>query len=67
MFLPNVPISSSISPEERAFFARLAALNVALESTRAGKTAQRFCHNAQSSETLLAAFLNEIRTAPLKA
>lgn len=64
MPLPNIPLSNGLSHEERAFFARLAALNGAIESSKAGNTAQRFCANAQSSDALLAAFLKEIQAIP---
>jgi len=50
-----------MSHEERAFFARLAALNVAFESAAAGKTAQSYGHRALSSDALLEAFLHEIQ------
>ena len=66
MSSPKAPANQATSNEERAFFARLAALNVAVESTRAGKTAQSFCQTAQASESLLAAFLDEISAAPVK-
>ncbi|OFZ69373.1 MAG: hypothetical protein A2Z01_01050 [Betaproteobacteria bacterium RBG_16_58_11] len=58
----HAPAAIFTSHEERAFFARLAALNVAFESARAGKPAQSFGHRAQSSEALLTAFLSEIQT-----
>ncbi|MHB1232015.1 MAG: hypothetical protein ACYCZQ_05455 [Burkholderiales bacterium] len=56
------PSRPSTSHEERAFFTRLAALNLAFESARAGQKAQSFCHGAQASEVLLAAFLDQIKT-----
>ena len=55
------PEATPMSHEERAFFARLAAMNAAFESARAGKTAQSFGHRALSSDTLLEAFLQEIQ------
>jgi len=50
-----------MSHEERAFFARLAALNMAFESAATGKAAQSFGHRALSSDALLEAFLYEIQ------
>jgi hypothetical protein len=61
MRIHHAPAAIPASHEERAFFARLAALNVAFESARAGKTAQSFGHRAQSSDALLTAFLSEIQ------
>ena len=57
----HAPVASPMSHEERAFFARLAALNVAFESASAGKTAQSYGHRALSSDALLEAFLLEIQ------
>ncbi|MBI5751414.1 MAG: hypothetical protein HZA59_04625 [Hydrogenophilales bacterium] len=57
----HVPAAIPTSHEERAFFARLAALNVFFESARAGKAAQGFGHRALSSDAILEAFLQEIQ------
>lgn len=57
----HAPVAVPMSHEERAFFARLAAMNAAFESARAGKTAQSFGHRALSSDALLEAFLQEIQ------
>ena len=65
MPLPSFPQIKSLSHEERAFFCRLAALNVGMEASKAGGIAQRFCHNAQSIEVLLAAFLKVLQTSSI--
>ena len=57
----HAPVAAPMSHEERAFFARLAAMNAAFESARAGKTAQSFAHRALSSDALLETFLQEIQ------
>ena len=57
----HAPVAAPMSHEERAFFARLAAMNAAFESARAGKTAQSFAHRALSCDALLETFLQEIQ------
>ena len=61
MRIHSAPTAISMSHEERAFFTRLAAMNAAFESARAGKTAQSFGYRALSSDALLKAFLQEIQ------
>ena len=65
MSAPSNPINSD-TYEERAFFAQLAALNATVESAKAGNSAQQLYQNANLNETLLAAFLHELKTIPLK-
>ena len=55
-------LNSAKSNEERVYFARLAALNAALEAARAGTTASDFGHRALTSDTVLASFLYEIQS-----
>jgi len=61
MHTHHAPVTNPMSHEERAFFARLAALNMAFESAATGKAAQSFGHRALSSDALLEAFLHEIQ------
>jgi hypothetical protein len=65
MSAPSNPINSG-TYEERAFFAQLAALNATVESAKAGDSAQQLFQNASLNETLLAAFLHELKTTPIK-
>jgi len=53
--------SPNISHEERAFCARLAAMNTMFEAARAGSAGKNFCHRAQSSDELLLNFLEELK------
>ena len=48
--------------EKNAYFARLAALNTALEAARVGPAAHVFGHRALSSDALLVTFLQEIQS-----
>lgn len=52
----------AMSHEERAFFARLAAMNTMFESARSGASAQSFSSRAQSCEALLATFLDTLKS-----
>jgi hypothetical protein len=52
----------AMSHEERAFFARLAAMNTMFESARSGVAAQSFSSRAQSCEALLATFLETLKS-----
>lgn len=54
-------LDSEKSHEETAYFARLAALNTALEAARMGTAARGFAHRALSSDTVLERFLREIQ------
>lgn len=58
----NSVTSQSLTHDERAFFARLAAINTAFESARAGAPAQSFGHRALASDAILEAFLQDIQT-----
>ena len=62
-----MPISQAtvnpISHEERAFFARLAAMNTLFEATRSGHSAQSFASGAQSCDTLLLAFIENLKSS----
>jgi hypothetical protein len=62
---PQNTQSGNTSHEERAFFARLVAMNAMFEAARAGKPAQGFATRAQSSEVLLASFLEELKSSPV--
>lgn len=53
--------SGYMSHEERAFFARLAAMNTLFESARAGDSARGFAVHAQSCDAVLTAFLDELK------
>ena len=65
MSVPSKPIDSG-TYEERAFFAQLAALNAIVESAKAGNSAQQLYQDAYLNETLLAAFLHELKATPVK-
>ena len=55
-------LDSEKSYTETAYFARLAALNTALEAARTGTVARDFGHRALARDTLLASFLHEIQS-----
>ena len=55
-------LDSEKTHEERVYFARLAALNAALEAARSGTAASDFGHRALASDTVLASFLYEIQS-----
>lgn len=59
------PLAPSLTHEENAFFARLAAINAAFEAVRAGQAAKSFAHRALSSDALLMAYLDEIKAQKL--
>lgn len=54
-----------MSHEERAFFARLAAMNTMFESARTGVSAQSFSSRAQSCDDLLVTFLDTLKTGAI--
>ena len=56
---------SPLSHEERAFFARLAAMNTMFESARLGGLAPSFSSRAQSCDALLVTFLDTLKSAAL--
>ena len=59
---PQNAAAHLISHEERAFFARLAAMNTLFEAARAGKAAQGYANRALASDDLLATFLAELKS-----
>jgi len=63
MSTPQHALPSNKSHEERAFFARLAAMNAMFEAARTGSPAQGYANRAQSSDALLASFLEELKQA----
>ena len=61
-----MPFHPCLDPDksyaETAYFARLAALNTALEAARTGTVARDFGLRALASDTVLASFLHEIQS-----
>jgi hypothetical protein len=63
MSTPQKPMHQNSSHEERALFARLAAMNSFFEAARAGVPAQDMAARALSSEQLLATFLEDLKSS----